>query len=165
MNISRKNTLFAVFGIIIGLMIGSISTFIFVLKEHNNTFARYLWTVGAYKSQRTLELLNYLEQGEIEKAKWKGEDLLVGETSVLKGCLEDMCNESGSNFMIESIMGIVDENNAWIAEKGMFSNTEEKERYLKYSKSQKNRDYGIYTENDLREIRKTLNKRYNDSIE
>lgn len=165
MNISRKNTLFAVFGIVIGLLIGSISTFMFVSNEHNNIFARYLWTVGAYKSQRILELLNYLEQGEIEKAKWKGEDLLVGETSALEGCLDDMCNESGSKFMIESIIGIVDENNSWIAEKGMFSSPEEKERYLKYSKSQMNRDFGIYTENDLREIRKILNKRYKDSIE
>ncbi len=152
-----KSSLFVTSGIFIGLLLGSISTFTFLSWKYEKNFSQYLWIVGVSRSQATLELLNYIVQGEIEKAKWKGEDLLYGETTMLKGCLNEECREYGSDFMLESITEIVAKNNAWMDEYGKYSNEDERERYRKYHNDIENRDYGIYTEEELTAIRESLN--------
>jgi len=159
--INSKALVFTLVGVFIGVLIGASTTFIFIKNQLNDGFSYYIWQSGVTNSQRALKILHYLEDGEIEKAKWKAEDILLGETGVLESCLDDICSEYGSTFMIESIEKTVIENNKWIETKGIYSNKEETERYRKYFNSLDNKYDGPYSSDFFDNTRKLLNEYHN----
>ena len=159
--INSKALIFTSTGFVIGMLVGALTVFLIIKTQSNDSFAYYLWQSSVTNSHKALKLLNYLEDGEIEKAKWKGEDILLGETAVLEGCLDDICNEYGSKFMIKSLEETIHGNNKWIDTKGRYSNKEEKERYHMYFDSLDNKYDGPYSSEFFNKTRKLLNEHHN----